>query len=67
MRKEDVLSNGAATDQVLEAVMELVATPDLARVHERVVALRDQFPLQRPMSALLVAEPGADTLLNSPA
>lgn len=40
-------------DQVLETVVDLVATPDLDQVHRQVVALREQFPLQRPLSALL--------------
>ncbi|MER5394414.1 hypothetical protein [Saccharopolyspora sp. NPDC002686] len=43
---------GMVTDHVLEAVVELVADPDLNRVHHQVVVLRDQFPLLRPMSAV---------------
>jgi hypothetical protein len=40
-------------DQVQETVVDLVAIPDLDRVHAEVVRLRGRFPLQRPMSALL--------------
>ena len=43
---------GMVTDHVLEAVVELVADPDLSRVHGQVEVLRDQFPLLRPMSAV---------------
>lgn len=43
----------ALAEQIVDTVADLVAAPDLDRVHDRVEALRDQFPLQRPMSALL--------------
>lgn len=46
------------TDQVVETVVQLVAEPDLDRVHEQVAALREQFPLLRPMSALVGTAPG---------
>jgi hypothetical protein len=59
---------GMLTDQVLQAVVELVAAPDLGRVHQQVAALRDQFPLQRPMSAALGGQPeSADkALIDTP-
>ena len=41
------------TDDVLEMVVELVAAPDLNRVNQQVTVLREQFPLLRPMSAVL--------------
>lgn len=41
------------TDNVLEMVVELVAAPDLNRVNQQVTVLREQFPLLRPMSAVL--------------
>lgn len=54
LRQLDDAANrfGALADQVRDAVVDLVAAPDLDRMHQRVVALRAQFPLQRPMSAL---------------
>jgi hypothetical protein len=57
---------GTITDQVLEAVVDLVATPDLDRVHRQVATLREQFPLQRPLSALLAnRESGAQPLVSA--
>jgi hypothetical protein len=50
---------GMVTDHVLETVVELVANPDLSRVHEQVTVLREQFPLLRPMSAVFGPEPGS--------
>lgn len=50
---------GMITDHVLEAVVNLVAEPDLSRVHEQVTVLRDQFPLLRPMSAVFGPKPGS--------
>ncbi|SDY38234.1 hypothetical protein SAMN05216215_1025129 [Saccharopolyspora shandongensis] len=50
---------GMVTDHVLEAVVELVAAPDLSRIHEQVLVLRDQFPLLRPMSAVFGPPPGS--------
>lgn len=46
------------TDHLLETVVELVAAPDLSRVHEQVTVLREQFPLLRPMSAVFGPKPG---------
>lgn len=40
----------AITDQVLESVVRLVAAPDLDRLGGEVGALREQFPLVRPLS-----------------
>ncbi len=48
---------GMVTDHVLEAVVELVAEPDLSRVNEQVTVLREQFPLLRPMSAVVGTVP----------
>ncbi|MEV0703875.1 hypothetical protein AB0I53_38990 [Saccharopolyspora sp. NPDC050389] len=50
---------GMVTDHVLETVVELVAAPDLSRVHEQVSVLREQFPLLRPMSAVFGPPPGS--------
>ncbi|MBF6507985.1 hypothetical protein IU422_09540 [Nocardia farcinica] len=50
---------GMITDHVVEAVVELVANPDLNRMHQQVVVLRDQFPLLRPMSAVFGPKPAA--------
>ncbi|GAA0505085.1 hypothetical protein GCM10011581_33080 [Saccharopolyspora subtropica] len=50
---------GMVTDHVLEVVVQLVADPDLSRVHEQVTVLREQFPLLRPMSAVFGPEPGS--------
>ncbi|QUH05259.1 hypothetical protein HUO13_34785 [Saccharopolyspora erythraea] len=44
------------TDHVLEVVLQLVADPDMSRVHQQVTVLREQFPLLRPMSAVLAPE-----------
>lgn len=67
--EDAVMRFGMVTDQVLQAVVELVAAPDLGRVHQQVTTLRDQFPLQRPMSAVLGGQPdSADkALINIPA
>ncbi|MER7012330.1 hypothetical protein ABT324_12980 [Saccharopolyspora sp. NPDC000359] len=54
-----VVRFGMVTDHVLEAVVELVADPDLNRVHQQVVVLREQFPLLRPMSAVFGPVPGS--------
>ncbi|MBB5066972.1 hypothetical protein BJ969_000060 [Saccharopolyspora gloriosae] len=43
---------GMITDHVLDIVVDLVAAPDLHRMHHEVAVLRDQFPLLRPMSAV---------------
>ncbi|WP_243790212.1 hypothetical protein [Saccharopolyspora gloriosae] len=43
---------GVIADHVLNIVVELVAAPDLHRMHRQVAVLRDQFPLLRPMSAV---------------
>ncbi|MGW1677208.1 hypothetical protein [Saccharopolyspora sp. NPDC002376] len=48
---------GMVADHVLETVVEHVADPDLNRVHQQVVVLRDQFPLLRPMSAVFGPKP----------
>ncbi|GAB3294133.1 hypothetical protein [Parasphingorhabdus pacifica] len=48
---------GELTEQVLAAVGQLVAEPDLDRVHRQAAELRDGFPLLRPMSALYGTEP----------
>ncbi|MGP4015222.1 hypothetical protein [Saccharopolyspora sp. 5N708] len=50
---------GMVADHVVDTVVELVADPDLSRVHEQVTVLREQFPLLRPMSAVLGPEPGS--------
>lgn len=50
---------GAETDAILAAVLQLVADPGTFRLHEQVAALRDEFPLLRPMSAVLGPEPPA--------
>ncbi|MFR9731402.1 hypothetical protein ACL03H_19425 [Saccharopolyspora sp. MS10] len=47
----------AVTEEVLDVVVELVALPDLHRVHRDVAVLRDRFPLLRPLSALLERDP----------
>lgn len=53
-------------DRILETVVELVAAPDLDRVHQQVVTLREHFPLQRPLSALLAGrEPPAQPLVSA--
>ncbi|RCW46873.1 hypothetical protein DFQ14_101213 [Halopolyspora algeriensis] len=44
---------GAVTDALLVSVLDLVAHPDLCRLYEQTNTLRDQFPLLRPMSAIL--------------
>ncbi|MCI2417038.1 hypothetical protein MOQ72_06345 [Saccharopolyspora sp. K220] len=46
-------------DHVVETVVQLVADPDLSRVHEQVTVLREQFPLLRPMSAVFGPTPGS--------
>ncbi|WP_433870367.1 hypothetical protein [Saccharopolyspora sp. CA-218241] len=48
---------GAITGEVLDAVVDLVADRDLDRLHERVLVLREQFPLLRPMSSLVSPAP----------
>ena len=45
------------TDHVLETVVQLVADADLGRMHQQVTVLREQFPLLRPMSAVLGPAP----------
>lgn len=50
---------GEFTDQVLAAVGQLVAAPDLDRMRRQVGELRGGFPLLRPMSALLRSGPDA--------
>lgn len=57
--EDAVVRFGMVTDHVVEAVVELVADPDLARVHQQVVVLREQFPLLRPMSAVFGPKPGS--------
>lgn len=53
-------------DQVLETVVDLVTAPDLDRVRQHVVTLREQFPLQRPLSALLAShEPTKQSLVGT--
>jgi hypothetical protein len=57
---------GTVADQVLEMVVDLVAAPDLDRVHRQAMTLREQFPLQRPLSALLAnQEPGMRPLVSA--
>lgn len=41
------------TDRIVDAVVELVAAPDLDRMRQQVEVLREQFPLLRPLSTLL--------------
>ncbi|MFB9569998.1 hypothetical protein [Saccharopolyspora hordei] len=48
---------GAVTDHVVAVVSDLVTDPDLSRVQQEVTALRAQFPLLRPMSAVLNPTP----------
>lgn len=43
---------GMITEHVLDIVVDLVAEPDLHRMHREVAVLRDRFPLLRPMSAV---------------
>jgi hypothetical protein len=50
---------GMVADHLVETVVELVAAPDLSRVHEQVTVLREQFPLLRPMSAVFGPGPGS--------
>lgn len=51
---DDAVAHFAAlAEQIVEVVGELVAAPDLGRVHHRVEVLRERFPLQGPLSALL--------------
>lgn len=57
--EDAVVRFGMVTDHVVDAVVELVADPDLARVHQQVVVLREQFPLLRPMSAVFGPKPGS--------
>lgn len=52
------------TDHVLDIVVDLVAAPDLHRMHHEVAVLRDQFPLLRPLSA--VFGPGARVTGGAP-
>ncbi len=47
------------SDHVLGCVVELVAEPDLERVHERMTVVRQRFPLVRPMSTVVRDEPGS--------
>lgn len=44
------------TEAVLEAVAELVTTSELPRLHQRVRDLRGEFPLLRPLSAMLSSD-----------
>lgn len=50
---------GSIAEELLEIVQRLVADPDLSRLRGDVAVLRDQFPLLRPMSAVLRQEPAA--------
>lgn len=61
---------GTVTDALLVSVLELVAHSEQHRLRERTTALRDQFPLLRPMSVILdpdAAVPADQPLLDTPA
>lgn len=52
-----VAAFGAIAERLLELVVELVARPDLARLHREVAVVRENFPLLRPMSEVLGGAP----------
>ncbi|MCA1191046.1 MULTISPECIES: hypothetical protein [unclassified Saccharopolyspora] len=70
-RVRDQVAEAAArfasiTEDVLHVVVDLVAAPDLPRVHHEVAVLRDRFPLLHPMSEVFAREDAPPPALAAP-
>ncbi|MEU6127646.1 hypothetical protein ABZ805_00595 [Saccharopolyspora sp. NPDC047091] len=56
----------AITEDVLDVVVDLVAAPDLTRMHREVAVLRDRFPLLHPLSEVFARDDAPLPALAAP-